>query len=202
MEEEGKTCPGNTSRCTGWWPGQSEAFLQRQGWMSGQTNFFKVNCWPSSENMKVESGKYPYQIQQATGMLATRGIRDDEGRQQESQAPWSSSLPPHRRPHHHQVSRWDSPADVYPGYPGVHGGLEHLGGTRVHPPPRVSPASPGKASSAGPRSRSRCAGRCPAGQTSELPTVHYGLTGGWVQNFKPSYLPCFLQCAMVDQALG
>ena len=85
----------------GWW---SEGFLQRQGWMPGQTNFFKVNCWPSSENMKVESGKYPYQIQQATGMLATRGIRDDEGRQQESQAPRSSSLPPHRRPHHHQDS--------------------------------------------------------------------------------------------------
>ena len=105
MEEEGKTCPGNTSRCTGWWPGQSEAFLQRQGWMSGQTNFFKVNCWPSSENMKVESGKYPHQIQQATDMLAARGILDGE----ESQAPWSSSLPPHRRPHHHQVSRWDSP---------------------------------------------------------------------------------------------
>ena len=32
--------------------------------------------------------------------------------------------------------------------------------------------------------------------------LHYGLTGGWVQNFKPSYLPCFVQCAMVDQALG
>ena len=39
-------------------------------------------------------------------------------------------------------------------------------------------------------------------QTSELPTVHYGLTGGWVQNFKPSYPPCFLQYAMLDQALG
>ena len=58
-----------------------------------------------------------------------------------------------------QVSRWDSPADVSPRCPGVHGGLEHLGGARVHPPPRVSPASPGKASSAGPRSRSRCAAR-------------------------------------------
>ena len=86
----------------GWW---TEAFLQRQGWMSGQTNFFKVNCWPSSENIKVESGKYPHQIQQAIDMLAARGILDGE----ESQAPWSTSLPPHRRPHHHQVSRWDSP---------------------------------------------------------------------------------------------
>ena len=33
-----------------------------------------------------------------------------------------------------QVSRWDSPADVSPGCPGDHGGLEHLGGARVHPP--------------------------------------------------------------------
>ena len=81
----------------GWW---SEGFLQRQGWMSGQTNFFKVNCWPSSENIKVESGKYPHQIQQATDMLAARGILDGE----ESQAPWSSSLPPRHRPHHHQDS--------------------------------------------------------------------------------------------------
>ena len=33
-------------------------------------------------------------------------------------------------------------------------------------------------------------------------TRHSGLTGGWVQNLKASYLPYFLQCAMVDQALG
>ena len=32
--------------------------------------------------------------------------------------------------------------------------------------------------------------------------MHYGLTGGRVHNFKPSNLPCFLQCAMMDQALG
>ena len=34
------------------------------------------------------------------------------------------------------------------------------------------------------------------------PPLHCDLTGGWVQKFKPSYLPYFLQCAMVDQALG
>ena len=137
----------------GWW---TEGFLQRQGWMSGQTNFFKANCWPSSENIKVESGKYPHQIQQATDMLAARGILDGE----ESQAPWSSSLPPRHRPHHHQDSGGTGgTARVSPRCPGVHGGLEHLGGARVHPPPRVNPASPGKASSAGPRSRSRCAAR-------------------------------------------
>ena len=29
-----------------------------------------------------------------------------------------------------------------------------------------------------------------------------GLTGGWVQNLKASYLPYFLQCAMVGSAIG
>ena len=32
--------------------------------------------------------------------------------------------------------------------------------------------------------------------------LHYGLTGIWVKNLRPSYLSCFLQCAMVEQALG
>ena len=33
-------------------------------------------------------------------------------------------------------------------------------------------------------------------------TLHYGLTGGWVQNFKASYLANFLQCALTDYASG
>ena len=32
--------------------------------------------------------------------------------------------------------------------------------------------------------------------------VHYGLTGGWVQKFKASYLAYFLQCALADYARG
>ena len=32
--------------------------------------------------------------------------------------------------------------------------------------------------------------------------VHYGLTGGWVQKFKASYLFFFLQCALTDYARG
>ena len=34
------------------------------------------------------------------------------------------------------------------------------------------------------------------------PPLHYGLTGGWVQNLKASYLPYFLPCAMVGLAIG
>ena len=30
--------------------------------------------------------------------------------------------------------------------------------------------------------------------------LHYGLTGGWVQKFKVSYLAYFLQCALTDYA--
>ena len=33
-------------------------------------------------------------------------------------------------------------------------------------------------------------------------TLHYGLTGGWVQNFKASYLLCFLHSALVFKARG
>ena len=33
-------------------------------------------------------------------------------------------------------------------------------------------------------------------------TVHYGLTGGWVQKFKGSYLLCFLHSALVFKARG
>ena len=32
--------------------------------------------------------------------------------------------------------------------------------------------------------------------------LHYGLTGGWVQKFKGSYLLCFLHCALVFKARG
>ena len=32
--------------------------------------------------------------------------------------------------------------------------------------------------------------------------MHYGLTGGWVQKFKASYLAYFLQCALTDYASG
>ena len=32
--------------------------------------------------------------------------------------------------------------------------------------------------------------------------LHYGLTGGWVQNFKGSYLLCFLHSALVFKARG
>ena len=32
--------------------------------------------------------------------------------------------------------------------------------------------------------------------------LHYGLTGGWVQKFKASYLAYFLQCALTDYASG
>ena len=35
-----------------------------------------------------------------------------------------------------------------------------------------------------------------------LATLHYGLTGGWVQDFKASYLAYFLQCALTDYASG
>ena len=123
----------------------SEGFLHRQGWMPGETNFFEANCWPSSENMKVEiNTKYPYQLQQASAVLVARGIQDGEGRQQESQAPRSSSLPPHRRPHHHQDpgEQVASPADVSPGCPGVHGGLvlEHLGTGAIGRPPHPTSA--------------------------------------------------------------
>jgi len=31
---------------------------------------------------------------------------------------------------------------------------------------------------------------------------HYGLTGGWVQKFKGSYLLCFLHSALVFKARG
>ena len=31
---------------------------------------------------------------------------------------------------------------------------------------------------------------------------HYGLTGGWVQKFKASYLAYFVQCALTDYASG
>ena len=33
-------------------------------------------------------------------------------------------------------------------------------------------------------------------------TMHYGLTGGWVQKFKGSYLLCFLHSALVFKARG
>ena len=33
-------------------------------------------------------------------------------------------------------------------------------------------------------------------------TLHYGLTGGWVQEFKASYLAYFLQCALTDYDSG
>ena len=33
-------------------------------------------------------------------------------------------------------------------------------------------------------------------------TVHYGLTGGWVQKFKGSYLLCFLHSVLVFKARG
>ena len=72
----------------GWCP---EGFLHRQGWLHAQTNFFKANCWPTSENMKaVINTKYPYQIQQATAMLVARGVQDGEGSQQDAR--------PHGRP--------------------------------------------------------------------------------------------------------
>ena len=32
--------------------------------------------------------------------------------------------------------------------------------------------------------------------------MHYGLTGGWVQKFKASYLLCFLYSALVFKAKG
>ena len=32
--------------------------------------------------------------------------------------------------------------------------------------------------------------------------LHYGLTGGWVQKFKASYLAYFLQCALTDYVSG
>ena len=32
--------------------------------------------------------------------------------------------------------------------------------------------------------------------------VHYGLTGGWVQEFKASYLAYFLKCALTDYDSG
>ena len=38
--------------------------------------------------------------------------------------------------------------------------------------------------------------------SSEGEPMHCGVTGGWVQNLKASYLPCFLQCAMVGSAIG
>ena len=156
----------------GWW---TEGFLQRQGWMSGQTNFFKVNCWPSSENIKVESGKYPHQIQQATDMLAARGILDGE----ESQAPWSSSLPPRHRPHHHQdsggqVGQPGFPRDVQVSMVDWNTWEEH---ESIHRPgsallPRARPAVLVRGPAAGVPPGVACH------QTSELPTVHYGLTGG------------------------
>ena len=34
------------------------------------------------------------------------------------------------------------------------------------------------------------------------PQMHYGLTGGWVQKFKASYLAYFLQCALTDYTTG
>ena len=34
------------------------------------------------------------------------------------------------------------------------------------------------------------------------PPVHYGLTGGWVQKFKASYLGYPLQCVLTDYASG
>ena len=33
-------------------------------------------------------------------------------------------------------------------------------------------------------------------------SMHYGLTGGWVQKFGTSYLLCFLHCALVFKARG
>ena len=33
-------------------------------------------------------------------------------------------------------------------------------------------------------------------------SMHYGLTGGWVQKFKASYLGYLLQCALTDYARG
>ena len=33
-------------------------------------------------------------------------------------------------------------------------------------------------------------------------TMHYGLTGGWVQKFKGSYLLCFLHSALVFKDRG
>ena len=33
-------------------------------------------------------------------------------------------------------------------------------------------------------------------------SMHYGLTGRWVQKFKASYLTYFLQCALADYARG
>ena len=33
-------------------------------------------------------------------------------------------------------------------------------------------------------------------------SLHYGLTGGWVQKFKASYLAYFLQCALTDYVSG
>ena len=35
-----------------------------------------------------------------------------------------------------------------------------------------------------------------------IPPLHYGLTGGLVQNFKASYLGYLLQCALTDYARG
>ena len=32
--------------------------------------------------------------------------------------------------------------------------------------------------------------------------MHYGLTGGWVQKFKASYLLCFLHSALMFKARG
>ena len=42
----------------------------------------------------------------------------------------------------------------------------------------------------------------PEGVFKYTSTEHYGLTGGWVQKFKASYLAYFLQCALTDYASG
>ena len=40
------------------------------------------------------------------------------------------------------------------------------------------------------------------GGSHHCTALHYGLTGGWVQKFKASYLAYFLQCALTDYARG
>ena len=43
---------------------------------------------------------------------------------------------------------------------------------------------------------------CPENTCTHHRPHHYGLTGGWVQKFKASYLLCFLHSALVFKARG